>query len=117
MSNISTERIKLTPTPGTCKINIIGEKSGTVKIDNEKVFIDKIKFTSNGGIWQNLINCTGKGEINATTNKVIIEGKKVIQETDKGKCSGQGLEPTTGAILPCKCLILQNGANNKVNIK
>jgi hypothetical protein len=116
MSNISTERVKLKPAPGTCKISIIAEKSSTATIDNEKIYIDKIKFTSSNGIWQNLINCVGKGEIKATTQKVLVEGKKVVQVTDVGKCSGQGIDPSTGAVLPCKCVVSQTGANSKTNI-
>jgi len=115
MATVTNNTLKLKAVPGTCKLTVNGSSSRNVNIHGNKSMCGEVKFTAGGGTWMQLVGCSGSGVIKGTGSNVKINGNNTVLDSDKGKCSGMGTDPTTGAPCPCNCMVTISISGVSVN--
>ena len=87
------------PWDGKGEIQVLSPPTRSLAVGGAGVFPDRLEFSiigcSDG-------RCNGMGSIEPEHDRVRVNGKNVLLETDKGSCSGMMIPPT-GPPVTCRC--------------
>jgi len=95
---------------------IVSIASTKVKVNGNGVYSQSISFTFSGGTYSGGVSGTasGGGIINATSNKVKVEGSYVMRLNDEGDLTGTHIVGNTSTAFSSKVLIA-DANQEKVN--